>query len=116
MNVLANFHKKENNIEISDNHAFATWCIDRYEELLGLPDSLDPEGEGGRLSLLWTMLASDGKNGNMPIRWTMLHASMNSDFFADMDGIINNYNPDTGKLENGFEPKFCVLPMDRRSA
>jgi hypothetical protein len=116
MNVLANFHKKENNIKISNNHDLATWCVDRYEQLLGLPDTLDPEGEGGRLPLIITMLASDGCNGNLPIRWTMLLKSMNSDFYADMSGIFDNFNPNTGKLENGFEPQFCVLPMHRRTA
>ena len=116
MNVLANFHKKSNKIEISDNHYFATCCIDRYEQLLGLPDTLDPKGKGGRLPFLFTMLASDGKNGNLPIRWTMLLKSMNSDFYADMDGIIKNINPNTGKLENGFTPQFVVLPIERRTA
>ncbi len=92
-------------IDHSDNIEAAMKVANRFERLTAAGTARADRYK--RYVFIRDLLAADGCNGNLPIRWDALLSSGNGDFIYDAAGIYMHINRETGRLDNGFAPRFA---------
>lgn len=63
---------------------------------------------GGRMSFIMDLCAADGENGNRAIDLDALAVADDFNFAHDAYGISANMDRETGKLMNGFLPRYAI--------